>query len=186
MNFPDVIVAGDTLDFKVTVPDYLPTAGWTLKYRLAPRFTAPVQAPITIAASANADGTYQVQQSPTQTAAWAPGEYSWARWVEKSGARQTLSESGALDVRQDPATAAQGYDARSHARKVLAAIEAVLESRASVDQEEMQIGNRSLKRTPLSELTALRNQYRAEVAKEDNLEAIKRGRAPNNRLQFKL
>jgi hypothetical protein len=93
MNFPQVHVAGDTLDFEVSVPDYPSTDGWTLTYYLTPRFTSPTQAPISVAASANADGTYQVQRSPAQTAAWAAGAYGWARIVSKTGARQTLTGS---------------------------------------------------------------------------------------------
>jgi hypothetical protein len=50
MNFPFVQVAGDTLDMQVTVPDYPSTDGWTLKYRLTPRFSTPTQAPIDITA----------------------------------------------------------------------------------------------------------------------------------------
>ena len=35
------LVAGDTLDFTDTVPDYPPADGWTLKYRLIPQFSTP-------------------------------------------------------------------------------------------------------------------------------------------------
>ena len=42
------IIAGDTLDFSVTVPDYPATDGWTLKYRLTPQFSTPTQAPIVL------------------------------------------------------------------------------------------------------------------------------------------
>src|SRR3954468_18180912 len=121
MNFPFVQVAGDTLDMQVTVPDYPSTDGWTLKYRLTPRFSTPTQAPIDITATANADGTYQLQKAPSDTG-WVPGAYGWARGVEKSGARQTLTSSedqGEVQVRQNPATTAQGYDSRSHERKLL-------------------------------------------------------------------
>src|SRR5712691_12530804 len=109
MNFPDTVVAGDTLDFTVSVPDYPATSGWTLKYRLTPRFAAPTQAAIVLTATASGVD-YSVQASPATTAAWSPGAYTWARWVEKAGARQTLSESGQLEVKADPALTAQGFD----------------------------------------------------------------------------
>lgn len=174
MNFPDTVVAGDTLDFIVSVPDYPPSAGWTLKYRLTARFAAPTQAPITLTASASGSD-YQVQAGPATTAAWLPGAYTWARWVEKSGARQTLSESGQLEVKADPALTTQGFDSRSHARTVLEAIEAVIEGRASKDQEEYTIGSRHLRHTPIAELLVLRDRYKAEVSNEEAAARIASG-----------
>lgn len=112
----ETIVAGDTLDFTIEVNDYPPSGGWTLKYRLTPRFTTPTQAPITLTATTSGE-TYLVQAAPATTAGWAAGQYAWARWVEKVGARQTLDESGELDVRPDPSASAQGYDGRSQAEK---------------------------------------------------------------------
>lgn len=159
------LVAGDTLDFTVSVPDYPATDGWTLKYRLTPRFTTPTQAPIDLTAAASG-ADYQVQAGPSTTAAWKAGTYTWARWVEKTGARQTLDESGQLVLKADPSATVQGHDARTHASKVLDAIEAVIEGRATKDQEEYTIGDRQLKRTPLADLIALRGRYKAEVLAE--------------------
>lgn len=189
MNFPYVHVAGDTLDFPVTVADYPSSDGWTLKYYLTPRFSTPAQAQVVLTAIANTDGTYQVQESPANTALWKPGAYGWARLVEKVGARQTLTGSenqGEVLVRQDPSAAVQGYDSRSHARKTLEAIEAVIEERATKDQEEYSIAGRSLKRTPLAELRAMRDDYRAEVAAEDAEERLNSGQAGGSRLLARL
>ena len=46
-EFPTSLL-GDTLNFLTTVSDYPPADGWTFKIRLIPRFTSPVQSPITI------------------------------------------------------------------------------------------------------------------------------------------
>lgn len=159
------LIAGDTLDFTTSVPDYPPADGWTLKYRLTPRFATPTQAPINLTATTSGSD-YLVQSAPATTALWVAGAYTWARWVDKSGARQTLSESGDLLVKADPAATVQGHDARSHARIVLDAIEAVIEGRASKDQEEYTIGSRSLKHTPIADLIKFRGRYKAEVLNE--------------------
>ena len=183
----ETIVAGDTLDFTVSVADYPASAGWTLKYRLTPRFATPVQAPVTLSATTNANGAdYNVQAAPATTAAWAAGIYAWARWVEKTGARQTLDESGLLIVKADPSATAQGFDARGHARKVLDAIEAVIEGRATKDQEEYTIGNRRLIRTPLPELIKLRQLYRGEVASEEAAGNLIAGTALAAKLQVRF
>lgn len=186
MNFVETHIAGDTLDFPVTVPDYPSNAGWTLKYRLTAKFTTPVQAAIEITASGNADGTYQIQRSPAQTAIWPSGAYTWSRWVEKVGAAQTLTERGQLEVRPDPRTSAQGLDTRTHARKVLEAIEACIENRASTTQREMvayAIGTRSQQFDPQDSraaLVELRSKYLWFVADEDAREKIAAG-LPNPR-----
>lgn len=57
-------------------------------------------------------------------------------------------------------------DTRSHAKKTLEALEAVIEGRATLDQERYRLNNRELFRTPLDTLIKLRNQYRAEVSRE--------------------
>jgi len=68
----------------------------------------------------------------------------------------------------------------THARRVLTAIEAVIEGRASKDQEEYTIGTRSLKRTPIKDLLVLRDAYKAEVAHEDAQYRLAQG-LPNPR-----
>lgn len=182
MNFPETIIAGDTLDFTVSVPDYPASAGWTLKYRLTPRFASPVQAAIAITATTNANGLdYNVQAAPSATAAYVPGEYTWARWVEKSGARQTLDESGPLLVKPDPALTAQGLDSRTHARKMLALIETALEAfAANPVMKSYAIGARQYMRADIPDLLVLRDRYRNEAANEDAVARIAAG-APNPR-----
>ena len=188
MNFPDTIIAGDTLDFTVHVPDYLAADGWTLKYRLTPRFTSPTQAPIVLTATTNANGAdYDVQAAPATTAAWAAGEYTWARWVEKSGARQTLSESGQLLVKADPATTVQGFDSRSHVRKMLASIETALESFASNPaMKSYTIGTRSYVRADIPELLRLRQTYVNEVAAADAGQALADGAGLGRKIQVRF
>ena len=46
-------------------------------------------------------------------------------------------------------------------------VEAVLEDRATKDQEEYTIGDRSLKRTPMKDLLVLRDTYRLDVKAEE-------------------
>lgn len=166
------IIAGDTLDFETTVTDYPATDGWTLKFRLVPRVTGT---PISITCTTASDGvSYRAQVAPATTAAYVAGDYTWNSWVEKSGARQTV-ESGQVTILPDPAITTAPFDNRSHARKVLAAIEAVLEGRATKDQEEYTIKDRSLKRTPVADLLTLKMHYQREVAREDNEDRIKNG-----------
>jgi hypothetical protein len=111
----DKLTAGDSLSFSTAVADYPASAGWTLKYRLVPRFTAPVQAPITLTATADGDD-YKVAVAASTTATWAAGAYGWASWVEKAGEEYTV-EKGQIEIDPNPRQIAQGVDTRSLAQR---------------------------------------------------------------------
>jgi hypothetical protein len=175
-----ILIAGDSLDFTREVPDYPATDGWTLTYRLAPRMAGTA---ITFGATASGS-LYRVQVLAATTAAWTAGEYSWAAYVTKAADRYTV-DSGSITIQPDPGVVAAS-DTRSHARRVLAAIEAVIEGRATRDQEEYTIGNRSLKRTPIRDLLTLRDRYKSEVNAEDAGRRLLAGETPGYALQVRL
>lgn len=171
MELANLLTAGDTLNFTASVPDYPASAGWTLKYHLAPRSAAGAAIDITAAAAGD---DYLVQQSAVTTLAWGAGYYTWSAYVEKSGERYTVSR-GQLQIRAASSNMVAGVDDRTHARKVLDAIRAVIEGRASVDQQEYSIGSRSLKRTPMADLIMLENRYANMVKSEEAGERLAAG-----------
>lgn len=156
------LIAGDSLVFTTSVPDYLPSAGYTLTYRLVRRDAAG--AALSFAAGTTGD-LFSVNVTPATTATWTPGRYTWAAYASKAGERYTVDQ-GELVIEADPAVITAPYDNRSHARKVLDAIEAVLEGRASTDQQQVSVAGRTLTRMPITELLLLRDRYRTEVASE--------------------
>lgn len=132
------------------------------------------------AITASADGDeFVVDETSDDTEARAAGVYSWQARAENIATPSTrhIVASGTLRVLQNLFTGAAGdaYDGRSHARKVLAAVEAVIEGRATKDQQAYSIAGRALTRTPLPELLALRDRYRLAVAREDQAAGV-----PNN------
>lgn len=104
----------------------------------------------------------------TATSAWLAGVYDVSLRAV-SGDDVFEIESGHCTILADISAAPVGHDARNHAQRTLAAIEAVLESRASKDQESYSINGRSLSRTPIADLILLRKTYKAEVAKSSGL-----------------
>jgi hypothetical protein len=174
------IVAGDTLDFSTEVANYTPADGWTLKFRLVPR----VSGTAILLTSAASDGLHRVQVGPTTTDDWAAGEYSWYSWVEKAGASYSV-EQGQVTIKPDPRTTTAPLDNRSHARKVLEAIEAVIEGRASRDQQEYSIGDRTLKRTPMADLIMLQTRYSRLVAAEENEARLANGLGTKNVIRIR-
>lgn len=171
---PASVVAGDTLAWKLTLGDYPASSGWVLSYALRND-----QAAIDITASASgSDHLVSVPASTSKT--WRAGSYAWSAFVTKASERYTVG-NGTIIVAPNLAVGGP-VDSRSHARRVLDAIEAVLERRATKDQEEFTIGDRSLKRTPLAELIRLRSVYRGEVRREQQALDIAAGRDSGNRI----
>lgn len=109
------LIAGDTLNFLTSVPAYLPTAGWSLKYRLVPR-TAGGAAVLIAPVAEGSD--YRTQVAATVTTSYAPDTYTWFSWVEKGLETYTV-DSGQIVIKPNPRTAAAGLDGRSMARKTL-------------------------------------------------------------------
>jgi hypothetical protein len=160
MQLQNILYAGDTLDFTTTVNDY-PASTWTLKYRLTPTTGTAIDL------TGSASGTnHRVVVTASSSAAWVAGAYSWTAYVENgTGERYTLAR-GRLEIKPASATLAAGVDTRSQAEIALAAIDAVLANRATVDQMEYSIAGRSLKRMTVAELLALRSHFEGEVSKE--------------------
>jgi hypothetical protein len=166
------LYAGDTLEFTTTVPNYPPADGWTLKYRLIPRVSGT---PILLTATTSG-ADYLIQQGPATTVAWAPGLYSWAAWVEKSGARHQVDQ-GQIEILPDP-SAASSRDDRSDASVALENVRAMIGNKASRDVQEYQIAGRALKHYTIPDLIALESKLKIDVANEQNAAAIAAGSNP--------
>jgi len=181
MREPAWFNSGDTLQFTKQLADFPASDGWTLTYYLASS-----GAPITFDAVTDADGvSYDVTVTAATTATFTPGVYKWTAVVRKGagGAAQRFTvDQGDLRICSNPA----GTGALSHARKVLAAIEAVIENRATKDQEEYSIGGRMLKRSPLGELVKFRRQYAAEVRREERADQVARGQGQKTSRTVKM
>lgn len=176
---PVKLNAGDTWRWTRALPDY-PADAWVLKYRLKSA-TGGVEF------TAVADGAvHSIAVSAGVTEDVAPGRYQWQAWVEAGDLRVTVGR-GDVEVLpnlrgNEPGTS---LDARTHARRTLDAIEAVLESRASMDQMAYAINGRSLSRTPIADLLKLRRLYADEVrAEEAGRRLAAGGRGVRSRLRI--
>lgn len=164
-NLPAKIGAGLTFSRLLTLTAY-PATEWAL--------TVALRGPSSINLTGQAEGTqYRLQASAATTASWSPGVY-WYTMRATRGAEVVEVESGQLEILPDLAAEGTEYDGRTHAERTLAAIQAVIEKRATLDQERYRINNRELYRTPIADLLKLRDLYRAEVRRE---QAAKCGRS---------
>jgi len=180
---PEELIAGDRVAWKRADlnADYS-NALYTLSYRL--RLEGDGNTGYTITASAS--GTdYIVEVASTTTNTYVPGRYRWQAYITRNSdsARITL-ESGSLEV--VPNRNVSTADPRSHAKIVLDAIEAVLESRATKDQMSYTIAGRSLSRMPITDLLTFRDKYKAEYQRELDAERIRKGLGSKRRLLVRI
>lgn len=173
---PTSVTAGDTITWLIALPDYPATDGWALNYALR---GAAGNIDITATAS-GAD--YLVEITAANSAAWPFGNYQWTKYVEKgAGAsleRVTLG-TNTIIINRNWAAVTGSIDTRSHARKCLEAIEAVLEGRASRSDAEYEIdtgsGRRRLKSLTVEELLKFHSHYQQFVRQEDEQARLNAG-----------
>lgn len=166
---PLTLRAGDSVRWTRTLADYPAGDGWALSYVLV-----SASARINIVSAADGDD-HAVTLAAATTAAYAPGAYTWAAYVTKDADRYTLG-SGRIEVLPDLAAAGlTAHDGRSHARKVLEALEAWIES-ADPSVARRKIADREIQFIPIPELLALRDRYRREVRAEDAAAGIRPAR----------
>lgn len=170
-NEPKQLRAGVTWEWtREDLTDY-PASTWTLKYWFKKTGSSGANFSITATADGN---SFDVTVLAATTATYTAGDYTWVALVT-SGAETREVDKGTLELlsRYD---AAANLDDRTHAAKVLDAIEAVIEGRASLDQKSYTIGTRSLERMPLPDLLKFRDTYRGEVYAEEQAEAVRNGK----------
>lgn len=160
--------AGENLTWSKSLGDY-PASTWTLTYTLFNASNA-----YSFVATADGDA-YSIDVQSATTATWAAGKYAWTAFVSDGTEQHTVAD-GTWVVGDNPSTVS-ARDGRSHARKMLDAIESALEGQATADQLDIlatAIGDRNISRNS-AKLIEMRDKYRAEVVAEDRAEAVARG-----------
>lgn len=177
-NEPSSLRAGDTWKWTRTLADY-PAGTWTLKYS----FKNATSYFEIVAGTSGTD--HSVSVAAATTAAYVAGSYTWMAWVEGGTSEKYTVDTGTLEVDPDYRASTAAYDGRSHARKMLDAIEAWLEARAPA-VAEYEVAGRRMKYIPIAELVKLRNRYGLEVRNEDAAAAIAKGEGLGRKIQFRV
>lgn len=163
--------AGDSWSWVRDLADY-PAPGWSLIYTL---FGPSGVLRITTAA----DGArHRVAVRPAASGAYHPGRYDWVAHVTDGTDRYQVA-AGSLQILPDVRTTT-ALDGRSHARRMLDAIEAVLENRAAdgdLDLVRSQLGERLVEWDPAA-MAAIHRRYAALVAAEEAATLAARGGRP--------
>lgn len=158
------------------ITETYPTASYTLKYCVS---HPDEDRDYTITAD-KVDNAHVVEVS-SATSNFKPGDVMWkAVIVRDSDSEEVIVDEGFFEVRAQKGTIA------SHTYKVLSAIRAVLENKATKDQSSYSINGRSINRYSFEELTKLEKQYLARWHKEKNQIDVKNGRKVKNRTLVRL
>jgi hypothetical protein len=175
---PSDLVAGDLWVWTRDLSTDYPAATWSGVWYFENAYKT-----FNVAATATGN-VFNASIAAATSAAYRAGRYRW-QFVVTSGSTRKTAETGWVEVAPDPA-AAGNLDRRTHARRVLDAIEATIEGRASNDQVSMSIAGRSISRTPMTELITLRDKYRQFVADEESADDVAAGLGSKKRVFIRL
>jgi len=182
---PDTLVIGDRWTWRRPdlVADY-PTADYALTYEFHHDDGGGGAHAFTITATETSDD-YIVEVASATTANYNSLQYKWYAFITRtSDSERVAVDDGYTFLVDDYANT--NADQRTHAKKVLDAIEAVLENRASQDQMSYSIAGRSLSRMSIDDLLKFRDRYRAEYNKELQKARIKNKQNTGNTIKVRF
>lgn len=162
---PDLLVIGDRWTWRRPdlVADY-PTADYALTYEFHEDSGGGGSHKFSITATETTND-YLIEIASATTATYATGVFHWYAFITRTSDSERIAiDDGYAKIELNFADT--NADHRSHAKKVLDAIEAVLENRASQDQMSYSIAGRSLSRMSIDDLMRFRDRYRAEYNRE--------------------
>lgn len=180
---PATFVAGDTVKWTkrtVALKQHRdPADGWTLTYTLT---SADTRHDVT--ATDNGDGDHLVTIAASASTDYPPGIYHWNAFVAKSGERFHVG-SGTLCVEPDYEDLARA-DARAWCRRVLDAIEAAMEGKATSDQLTFSVQGTSISRMSWNQMFLARDRLRAECLRLERAERMAKGLGHTGRVLVRL
>lgn len=179
---PDSLVLGDFWAWKRDdLADTYPTASYSLTYEFHEDSGGGGNHKFTLTA-VEANDTYYIEANSSTTTSYVIGDYIWEAHITKTAdSNRIMVDSGRTSISENLANT--NADLRSHAKKVLDNIQAVIEGRATIDQSSFSLGGRSLSRMSIDELMTFRDRYKAEYLKEIKLARIRNKQGSGNTIK---
>lgn len=178
---PREIVRLSTPAWRFEDAEFSPVDGWTVEYF----FEGPSELNITAAP----DGAGHLVTLTALQTAIATGSYGWQAIASRALAptftlERVLVGTGRTEFLLNYGVDTTAASQKTHAARMVEAIEAQLEGRASDGQKSMSINGRSLERHTLAELMEIRATYRMELRSEEA--ALAQGATPGKRRRIKV
>lgn len=156
-NVPSLFYAGASASWSESLTDY-PAPAWVLTLTM-------ISAGHKITVVGTASGAaHAFAVDAVVSADYVPGKYKW-QLSAAAGAAVVVVGSGSATVAASFA-GVESLDGRTHAEKMVEALQAVLENRGTQDYVGLTVAGRSIQKMSLAELRAALVDYRAEVARE--------------------
>jgi hypothetical protein len=185
MNIPASLRAGDTYSWTETFADYPASEGYILEIILHARDKAP----IVITAAASGDD-YAVAISAATSKAYPPGTYHYQAYIctktDSVITAKYTQQTGQITIHPDLTSSDSQADFRSHAKKVLDAIEALIEGKATADVLSYSIAGRSIAKMSPEELIKWRDFYKHEYELEKQAEDLQKGLDVPNKIGIRF
>lgn len=166
-DLPQSFRAGDTLTWTISLSAYPASDGWSLTYTL---INATRKVTITSTASGS---EHLLSVSAATSATYAPGTYLWTAAAINGTSCVTIA-NGSVDILPNLAALAT-YDGRSQAKRMLDAIDALLEGRTAGVEMELEMNGRRIRYFTPDELRKWRIYWLAEVRREQAAERLANG-----------
>jgi len=177
---PSTFRAGTTVEWPKSLSLFPASDGWTLSYRLINISNAYA------AITAAADGDDFIATLPAATTAnYVAGNYTLFGYATK-GSETFEIYNGSVEVQPNLAALTAGYDGRSHAKKVLDAIEALIEGNATQIQRSMSVGSKSLENHSKAELREEWLKYKKYYADELAQQKINNGQPSGRKILIRM
>ncbi|MCU7933722.1 MAG: hypothetical protein KZQ99_02440 [Candidatus Thiodiazotropha sp. (ex Dulcina madagascariensis)] len=170
MTEPTQIRAGDSASWEREELDYSADNGWTLHYALRGPSEIDIEA-------VGIGALHTIDLTSADTVVWVAGDYHAAVYVVSDAGERVTLGSGMIRVLPDLVAAAG--DQRSHVKRTLDALEAVIEKRATKIQEEYEVEGYRIKYMPLDMLIKLRDRY-ARLYDREQVAAGVKPRSPRS------
>lgn len=171
MEIPRNIVAGDSIEWIDYFEDYL-SPGWSLKYVLICPLTK-----IEVVSVADAETNGHLFSIPsTTTDSWQPGDYHYQVFATSGSDRKTVGR-GFFTIEID-FSKQEKHDARPWLDRVIAALKASIEGRASSSQLLFEIAGSRIEHISHLDQRELLNGYRKDRAACNRERAISLGKSP--------
>lgn len=174
---PVFFTQADNVAWQKTFAQY-PTSLWNLTYYIRGA------ANLDVLATKNAT-MFLVNISSAQSSNLIAGSYWWQAVLTKGVDRITIG-SGRLEVKPNIQSVPINYDGRSHVKKTLDALDAMIEKRATSDQQSYSIQGRSLSRMNIDEILVWREKYRRFYSSELREQKAQAGLGRRNKVQVRF
>jgi hypothetical protein len=174
------LVAGETLNYRLTVADYPASAGWAMRLILNPRAGGTV---ITVNGTADGD-EHLIQIQAGVTVNWTPGQYAWEIWAINGG-EQYQVEGGQIQIVPGLIGAVAGADTRTQAQKALDDARAALAAWTPT-QRRYRIAGREMEFNDSAAILRVISYWENECKREEAAQALAAGRPNPRRLLVRL